>query len=980
MARLPIDIMTAGNRNELPTGQFSVEKASADTFGGQIAAGQADIGRAISGFADAGMALAAKLNANQKQLQQFGYEDQFVKLQEQDNTDYEQRYRGVSGSADGWWQGSRAATKTRMDEWLKTLPEQARAEYQVKADRFIAGRTSQAFKDQFQQQDTNTKQTLTEEQRKAGLQVQQNPLTYEQFVQQQNDLIDKSTLPAAEKARLKAEARNSLAYTAELSRAQQDPEGVARRPTPTFSPDVNTTIDKAAAANGLDPAMMRRIAQIESSGDPGATTGSYKGLFQMSNAEFAKYGGGNIWSAEDNANAAARKIKAEAAGFKAKYGRDPTATDLYMQHQQGVAGYAAHLANPNAPAWQNMLSTGEGQQKGEAWAKAAIWGNIPAGIKAQFPGGVDTVTSAAFVNVWRRKVDGYASATVASGALTPEQAASVQETARRQITAQEQQRAAQYEADQTTKRNQLYIDLKEGTSPEASYRAARQSGLLSDFADIEKAERIIKERNKGEEDYGRGLALMQGGRVVANPYDKDHRDGVQAFYDRAVKGGADPAAAAAAVFDRTGIAPPSFATAMRGAMVSEDPARVAAGLTTASNMMRQNPNAFAGVDGGSDLEKNANEYRRLTEQLGLSSEQAVKRILADERDTTKLDPVRQEQLQQFKKQSLTQDQIDARLRSNFSSWNPLSSAPFSVRLPAGPQRTAMASIYSEFATEGYEKFRDPDKALAFADLRVQQQFGVQNGVLMRYPPAKAGLPKLAGTGGDGFGWINEQAAAVVKDRLGVNVDPSQVILVPVERDGVSTRAAFNGQPTTVTRDDSGRPEQRTTFQSVPYMITVMPKTPEQDMLVVNGAFFPDVDTYVSDKNKKIAADNAAAADAPAMYFDNAGLGVPVQPYQQKLLETPEQQQRREWAAKADELRASQARERDAREKFQAGTDRGVQQRQDTIARLTDRLKELDTADNPYTAQASRNRIDGEIMRLQGEIMQLQKRASDRKRQ
>ena len=123
-----------------------------------------------------------------------------------------------------------------------------------------------------------------QEQRKAGLQVQQNPLTYEQFVQQQNDLIDKSTLPAAEKARLKAEARNSLAYTAELSRAQQDPEGVARRPTPTFSPDVNAAIDKAAAAIGLAPAVMRRFAQIESSGNPGAATGSYKGLFQMSEA------------------------------------------------------------------------------------------------------------------------------------------------------------------------------------------------------------------------------------------------------------------------------------------------------------------------------------------------------------------------------------------------------------------------------------------------------------------------------------------------------------------------------------------------------------------------------------------------------------------------------------------------------------------------------------------------------------------------
>ena len=57
----------------------------------------------------------------------------------------------------------------------------------------------------------------------------------------------------------------------------------------------------------------------------------------------------------------------------------------------------------------------------------------------------------------------------------------------------------------------------------------------------------------------------------------------------------------------------------------------------------------------------------------------------------------------------------------------------------------------------------------------------------------------------------------------------------------------------------------------------------------------------------------------------------------------------------------------------------MKQREDTIAKLNERLKELDKSDNPFTAQASRSLIDGEIMRLQGEIMQLQKNAETRKR-
>jgi hypothetical protein len=68
-------------------------------------------------------------------------------------------------------------------------------------------------------------------------------------------------------------------------------------------------------------------------------------------------------------------------------------------HQQGEAGYDAHLKNPDAPAWQNMYSTGEGKQKGAAWAKLAIIKNMPGGV-AQY-GGVENVTSQMFTDSWK---------------------------------------------------------------------------------------------------------------------------------------------------------------------------------------------------------------------------------------------------------------------------------------------------------------------------------------------------------------------------------------------------------------------------------------------------------------------------------------------------------------------------------------------------------------------------------------------------
>src|SRR6266699_1330859 len=142
-----------------------------------------------------------------------------------------------------------------------------------------------------------------------------------------------------------------------------------------LSPNVSEAITTAATQAGLDPALMLRIATIVSGGNPNAKKGSYQGLCQLSDDEFKKYGGGDIYNTVDNANAAARKIAAESNRFQAQYGRTPTPTDIYLIHNQGPAGYAAHLANPDSPAWQNMAGTGEGKKKGDDWAHETIAGN-----------------------------------------------------------------------------------------------------------------------------------------------------------------------------------------------------------------------------------------------------------------------------------------------------------------------------------------------------------------------------------------------------------------------------------------------------------------------------------------------------------------------------------------------------------------------------------------------------------------------------
>jgi hypothetical protein len=102
---------------------------------------------------------------------------------------------------------------------------------------------------------------------------------------------------------------------------------------------VGDAIDQAAAQYGFNPAVLKGIASIESSWDPGSNRNKgtqYKGLFQIGKNEWKQYGGnGDIYNAADNANAAASMLRDHANWFSDNYGREPTPGELYMMHLQG---------------------------------------------------------------------------------------------------------------------------------------------------------------------------------------------------------------------------------------------------------------------------------------------------------------------------------------------------------------------------------------------------------------------------------------------------------------------------------------------------------------------------------------------------------------------------------------------------------------------------------------------------------------------
>ena len=165
-------------------------------------------------------------------------------------------------------------------------------------------------------------------------------------------------------------------------------------------------IKRASDAFGLDFNFMKAVAKIESDFDPKQRTGSYIGLFQLNNYEFAKYGSGDILSVRDNAIAAAYKFATAATLFELNTHKKATISDLYLIHQQGTHGAEEHVNHPDSIAWKSMCATDEGKEKGERWCKRAIWENTLPEVKHLWKS-VDNLTSGAFVKMWQQQVDRY---------------------------------------------------------------------------------------------------------------------------------------------------------------------------------------------------------------------------------------------------------------------------------------------------------------------------------------------------------------------------------------------------------------------------------------------------------------------------------------------------------------------------------------------------------------------------------------------
>lgn len=161
-------------------------------------------------------------------------------------------------------------------------------------------------------------------------------------------------------------------------------------------------------------AYTNRLFQIESGGNPNAVTGSNRGLGQFSPDLEAQYGITDANRSDPNAQAAAVRQNAMAnmPGLTKALGREPTPAEMYIAHQQGIAGGPALLtAEPNQAAWQAIRPF----YKNDSIAQQAITGNIPRGHEL-YGRDPNNITAADFTNLWKTKFGGAPSPTQVAAA------------------------------------------------------------------------------------------------------------------------------------------------------------------------------------------------------------------------------------------------------------------------------------------------------------------------------------------------------------------------------------------------------------------------------------------------------------------------------------------------------------------------------------------------------------------------------------
>lgn len=772
MAQLPTIASTA-NRRILPSADLKIEGATPAAFGAGIGAGLQQIGEAGQQAGAAMQQLALAKQQEEDRLAEFDRQTQFVNFGSDQSTKLTEASRDISGPAVDF-------TKTRMTgfdadaaAFLEKVPERFRPAWTARMAQLRSGVAGEALRTEFAQRDSYYKTTIGDTLGKLLNGAMSSPDKLDEWRAQGEEIINTSGLSAQDKLEYATRWKGQIGVAAAQGDLQRDPEGAMARlggidfivetkdggyasSTATYTKGGAATLKGDVINFFVGKGVPAHIARGIAAGIESESSGDHRAINDTSGA----YGLGQ-W------------LGSRKAALFARYGNNPTREQqlefLYSELRGGDAGGPAVLAAKDEGQAvdryiRGFMRPGKDTESGIRRGMKALGYRVQEGAPA---GEAGTVTTR----------------TVGTGQVDPRYAdipidARIQLIGAAEREIESRQREVKIaEAEQHDKwLNQFMTELNDGKAGMADIEAARKSGRLTDFDEIARAQNIVEAREKANADINAYTTLANTPGFQWNPYDDRQRKAVDAAV--AAQGGTPQAAFN--VWQKTGILGKAGGVALRGAMISTDPVVVQQAANIAGNMLRRNPNAFAAVEGGSEIESAALAFNHYVYDLGINPQQAAQRVAKENSPEYKAKvKIAEPQLQEYRAELRKKGATDT--TSIFSGG----------RFPTAGAKRDADEAYAELVVDQLRAGHDMGSAKSIAAKQLQKVYGVsRGGRIVRYPPERGYAP--LGDGPDKHAYVYRDAAATVKAERGVDVDPSKIILVPIR--GVTDQDFRTGQP------------------------------------------------------------------------------------------------------------------------------------------------------------------------------------------
>jgi hypothetical protein len=256
------------------------------------------------------------------------------------------------------------------------------------------------------------------------------------------------------------------------------------------------------------------------------------------------------------------------------------------------------------------------------------------------------------------------------------------------------------------------------------------------------------------------LTALANGSFSVDPYASKDKTRVDNVYAEAMKHvpAEQQAAATSAIVQQTGTVPQPVINQMRAGLNSQDPAQVVAAAQTAQRISQFDPAALGRRDGGSEVQKAADDFSHMVNDLNLSPTDAAKRMIElndpSKRQSRKaLEPAAKEFIK-----SLADVDIASEFKTGFLGGTP--------SLGITPQQEfGIKADFNAIAEDMfYAKNGDAELAKNAALQQMKALYGVSdlagNHILMKHPPERYwpkqstenattafGLISIPGTGG-----------------------------------------------------------------------------------------------------------------------------------------------------------------------------------------------------------------------------------------